>query len=166
MSTLWQIASGPLGRNYKKVFLNYDVMLIGPGTFGDYYQYQNTYKNKKFFDVKRFVEQVNEDDVVLLRNGKNVIDIGLVPKDGYEWNDTFGDVYGWNLQHTRRVIWQNHRDELNRIQEKKEDEVFYRERMRIFSRVDRNKLLKIQSLLDKVQLRHLKTFTSTNSTTT
>jgi len=44
---------------------------------------------------------------VLLRRGHRVAALGLVHEAPYEWNDTFDDVFGWDLQHTRRVIWQD-----------------------------------------------------------
>lgn len=49
----------------------------------------------------------NGDTVVLRRGTKEVVAVGTVVGD-YEWNDGFGDIDGWNIQHVRRVRWHWH----------------------------------------------------------
>ena len=54
-----------------------------------------------------------------MRTGHKVTAIGLVAEADYAWNEAFDDVYGWDLQHTRRVIWQEHlTEDIGRIQHK------------------------------------------------
>ena len=44
-------------------------------------------------------------DIVLLRVGtKLVYGVGII-SGHYEWRDHFGDIGGWDLQHTQRVKW-------------------------------------------------------------
>ena len=47
------------------------------------------------------------DDVVLRRGTREVVAVGQIEGD-YEWNDGFGDIDGWNIQHVRRVRWYWH----------------------------------------------------------
>ncbi len=51
-----------------------------------------------------------------LRAGYNVLSLGVVDGD-YFHTSRFDDVYGWDLEHCRRVIWQRQHDKaLQRIQ--------------------------------------------------
>ena len=116
--TVWQIASGDVGRNYAWLFRKHDVMFLGPGRYGPYDAdtYSSVVKRGEFSGLKigtvrSFCEEVRPGDFVLLREGHRVTSIGLVPDDnggadGYRYDDTFDDVYGWDLGHTRRVSWQ------------------------------------------------------------
>lgn len=126
---VWQIASGDTGRNYSGLFLKHDVMFMGPGEYGEYDEgaYRDAatrgeVTSQKIGMVRSFVRNVAPGDIVLLRKGHRVAAIGLVAEgedgdSGYQHDDTFGDVYGWDLQHTRRVAWQDQlRKELNAIQ--------------------------------------------------
>ena len=116
--TVWQIGSGDQGRNYAQFFLDHDLMFMGPGRYGPY----NEENYRRVVDrgersglaigmVRRFVQRVAPGDVVLLRKGHRVVAIGTVADEegtgGYAHEDTFGDIYGWDLEHTRRVIWQH-----------------------------------------------------------
>jgi hypothetical protein len=107
ISQLWQVASGAEGRNYAHLCSLHDVMLIGPGDRGEYRR--TTYADEPMGpQIRSFVEGPRPDDIVLLRKGHAVVNVGKIPPaevGGYEWNDAFADVLGWPLQHTRRVIW-------------------------------------------------------------
>lgn len=115
MAQVWQIAAGDSTRNYTDIFLKYDCMFLGPGRYGPYSDevYQPLIEKKlwtrqKISSIKRFATNVNPGDIVLLRKTYQVVAIGIVADSGYEHNNTFDDVFGWDLQHTQRVIWQHH----------------------------------------------------------
>lgn len=38
--TIWQIAAGDGNRYYDDVFLKYGVILVGPGSEGEYFQFR------------------------------------------------------------------------------------------------------------------------------
>ena len=124
---VWQMAAGQAGRFYSDLFLKHDVMFLGPGDFGAYESevYRRAVQNgdtpKGIVDnIASFHDNVQPGEIVLMRNGLKVVGIGIVADAPYESNKTFDDVYGWNLQHTRRVIWQNHlNDEIERLQAKR-----------------------------------------------
>jgi len=61
--------------------------------------------SRKTTDLQRFAEDIAEGDYVVLRMGTtDVLGFGVVVGH-YDWNDAFGDVDGWDLQHVRRVKW-------------------------------------------------------------
>ncbi len=121
---VWQIAAGEQGRYYDNIFLEYNIMFMGPGDFGKFddiiYSLKVSEKlitNNKKNQVRKFVNGPKEGDIVLLRKGFAVISIGLVASDEYLWDSRFDDVYGWDLQHTRRIAWQTeYESELKKIQ--------------------------------------------------
>jgi hypothetical protein len=138
---VWQVASGDAGRNYADLFLKHDIMCIGPGWFGPYEKdrYNKVidagyYSKHKIGCVRQFHSVLQPGDVVLLRKGLSVVGLGLASGD-YHHDERFDDIHGWNLQHTRRVLWQGHlADELRRLQ--KEDNLFsHLKQMPTFSRV-------------------------------
>src|SRR5574340_753850 len=117
MSQVWQIAAGKADRNYSNLFLKHDVMFMGPGWYGDYRDHEKEYwqdvkdgseTSNKIGQIRSFVNNVKKGDVVLLRNVHRIVAIGVADEAGYAWDDTFDDVYGWELQHTRRIVWQEH----------------------------------------------------------
>lgn len=124
MKKVWQIAAGDPQRNYSELFINHDVMFQGPGKYGPYdaKKYDDVVKRGEFKAMKvgmvrRFCEKVKPGDYVLMRLGREALSIGVVADEGYAHDETFDDVHGWDLQHTRRVIWQGHLDgDLRRIQ--------------------------------------------------
>ena len=70
----WQVGAGyggesGGGRNYSDVFLDYGVMLIGPGEYGDYREQRPQLRAGKgrMREVIRFVEGVKVGDVVALK---------------------------------------------------------------------------------------------------
>ena len=99
---------------------------------------------------------VHAGDIVLQRFGQRVIAIGVVAEDGYEHSTTFDDVYGWDLEHTRRVIWQHHlADELRNIQS---DRALFdgRRQMPTFEGVNAEHVLDpIRHLFDRCEEREL-----------
>jgi len=109
------MAAGKAGRFYSDLFLKHDVMFLGPGWPGRYDA--ETYRSVVndgdagsgiVGSIASFHDNVQPGEIVLMREGHWLKAIGVVGNAGYEWNDTFDDVYGWDLQHTRRVIWQDH----------------------------------------------------------
>jgi hypothetical protein len=116
--SVWQVASGDVGRDYSRLFLQHDVMFLGPGRYGPYdpVVYRNVvasgeFTGQKIGSIERFAQGVKPGDHVLLRRGRTVIAIGMVPDDpagGYRHDERFDDVYGWDLQHSQRVVWQDH----------------------------------------------------------
>ena len=107
-NNIWGIAAGNGNRNYPKVFLDWAVMLMGPGNPGIWNDKKDIYEKgenpKKFNMLKDFCENTHGGDVVLLKVEPGLYKIGII-EGNYEWHDIFGDIDGWNLQHTRRVRW-------------------------------------------------------------
>jgi hypothetical protein len=92
------------------LFLEHDVMLIGPGSPGHYGENKAAYDNEHMKNqIKNFKEGPIPGDLVLLRKGRSVLAVGKIPTKKneceYVWLDSFSDVLGWDLQHVRRVIW-------------------------------------------------------------
>jgi len=110
-SKIWQIAAGDTNRNYADLCLDWDVVLNGPGMEGPWPDCQDALLNKlkltskKISDIQRFAEDVKDGDLVVLRMGTtDVFGIGFIVGD-YLYNEEFGDIDGWNLEHLRRVRW-------------------------------------------------------------
>ncbi len=161
---VWQIAAGETGRDYTKLFLDYDVMFMGPGNPGAY--------DKQVYDdlvvrgllgkdfatqLRQFCTEVKGGDIVLLRLGSKAKAIGLIRpwrSREYLWTQIFDDVYGWDLQHTHRVIWQEHlTDELLRIQKSRN---LFHFRGPAFSRFRKNLDSQLKDLLNQCKSRALK----------
>jgi hypothetical protein len=116
----WQVSAGyggekRGGRSYFDVFLDFGVMLIGPGEYGEYCGNDLIYKRKKDGRrVQRFVEEVKNGHKVALKrpaegNQWEVLAVGVVTGD-YEWIPVFDDVEGWDIRHGRRVEWREPAD--------------------------------------------------------
>jgi hypothetical protein len=120
---VWQIACGEKGRRYQRLFLDHDVMFLGPGRFGPYSPSLYDANPKacaegegKVTYIRQFATEVEAGDIVLMRSGYRVLSIGVVDGD-YFHSTAFDDVYGWDVEHCRRVIWQRqHDDSLQQIQ--------------------------------------------------
>lgn len=101
--TIWQVAAGYNGL-YADVFIDNRVALIGPGDPGEW----NENLPDEVFEgshVRRFANELNIGDILLLRIGRSMVKaIGLVVCN-YQYLEQFNDVYGWDLQHSRRVRW-------------------------------------------------------------
>ena len=108
--TIWQQAAGDTDRDYSELCLKWDVILNGPGYAGPWPDCEKTLLNdqwssRKVTDLRRFSEQMQDGDLVVLRIGTaTVLGVGQIVGP-YEWLDIFGDVDGWDLQHVRRVRW-------------------------------------------------------------
>ncbi len=107
--TIWQQASGDNDRNYTETCLTWGVILNGPGHHGAWPAgkeiIQKNQSSKKVTDLNRFYEDMKDEDIVVLRRGtSDVYGVGII-RGEYQWNDAFGDVDGWDLQHVRRVDW-------------------------------------------------------------
>jgi hypothetical protein len=103
---IWQQASGE-GRNYSDVCLKWDIILNGPGESGPWPECIENWdrSSRKNTDLKRFCEEMQPGDLVVLRGGTSLVyGVGEVVGK-YEWLHEFSDVDGWDLQHTRRVKW-------------------------------------------------------------
>ena len=104
---IWQVSAGDYGRHFHDVFLNYGVALIGPGDPGEWTperldeEFEGSY-------VRRFANEMEDNDVLVLREGRSIIRaVGKVSGE-YMYLNQFDDVNGWNLQHCRRVHWYEH----------------------------------------------------------
>ncbi|OCH14528.1 hypothetical protein [Aliivibrio sp. 1S128] len=106
----WQHAAGDSDRNYADVCLKWDVILNGPGYLGAWPDCaeklrKRGWSSRKVTGLKRFCVDMQDGDIVALRLGTSlVLGVGVIVGK-YEWNDEFGDVDGWDLQHIRRVKW-------------------------------------------------------------
>lgn len=112
---IWQVSAGDSRRDFSDLFLKYDLMLAGPGRFGPYDKKlydraiaQGLCTQRKIGFVKAFVEKVQAGDIVLLRDKNQFVAIGYIPKESYFHDETYDDIYTWDLQHARRVVWQQH----------------------------------------------------------
>jgi hypothetical protein len=108
-STVWQEASGDTDRDYAALCLKWDVILNGPGDPGPWPHcasgLREQGRSRKVADLKRFAEEMKDGDIVVLRLGTaSVLGVGQIVGE-YEWRDDFGDIDGWDIQHTRRVRW-------------------------------------------------------------
>lgn len=110
---IWQIAAGDGNREYSDVFLRFGVILVGPGSYGDYFENRCIYDDTSHRAYRRFYPNFMEDmqtgDLVILKrsSGKNkwkIVAVGKVRSD-YFHTEVFEDVEGWYLQHCRNVKW-------------------------------------------------------------
>lgn len=113
MATVWQIACGETGRRYDDLFRRHDVMFCGPGRYGpfddDRYSQviiSGEFSASKIGQVRQFSQRVQPGDHVLMRLGREVVGIGIVADAGYQHLPIFDDIYGWDLDHAHRVVWQ------------------------------------------------------------
>jgi hypothetical protein len=100
------VAAGDGDRDYSQVFLDFGVMLIGPGDRGSYLDSPEAYANVT--SIREFVETVKPNDLVILKRGlRNIVAAGVVEesKENYFHSEVFGDVDGYCLQHGRYVKW-------------------------------------------------------------
>ena len=102
---VWQVSAGPASRSYADLLLRHGVALIGPGDSGPWKPEQDDAEFDGSF-VRRFAAELQDGDVLLLRTGMSKIRaVGLVA-GGYTYLSQFDDVNGWDLQHARRLRWQ------------------------------------------------------------
>jgi hypothetical protein len=161
---VWQMAAGQAGRFYSDLFLEHDVMFLGPGRFGGYSK--EVYARAVGVDsigsgivsnIAIFHDSVLPGQIVLMREGHHVRSIGVVADAVYQWNDAFDDVYGWDLQHTRRVLWQDHLDEALRTIQKTGPLFGNRKQIPTFTRVnDESVLAPLRPLFEAIKQRNLR----------
>lgn len=161
---VWQIACGEAGRRYENLFVEHDVILMGPGQFKRYdpVEYERVLETKAttrgdVWKVRLLAEEVQAGDYVLLRAGYHVLAIGIVAGGGYSYEERFDDVYGWDLSHTRRVLWQDHLSEPLKDIQKGGDLFASRKQIPTFTRVqDESILAPIRSILSQCRERDLR----------
>jgi hypothetical protein len=108
--TIWQQAAGDTDRNYADLCLKFGVILNGPGHLGGWPACEvnlrkEGWSSKKISDLKRFADEMQDGDLVVLRNGTSEVrGVGQIV-GSYQHSEEFGDIDGWRLQHVRRVRW-------------------------------------------------------------
>lgn len=104
--TLWQVGAGDTERSYGDICIKYDVMIVGPGSPGEYSESKYAHLGDIRNSIRRFYKEAHKGDVVLLRLGTgDVLAVGVIEDDSPQWLPAFDDVDGWDLQHVRRVRW-------------------------------------------------------------
>lgn len=103
---IWQISPpAPVMHSVKEFFLKYGVALIWPGDSGHWKPGRYEYNYALSDWIKWFAETMAEGDVILLRTGMTKICALGVIVGKYSYEDRFDDVFGYDLQHCRRVRW-------------------------------------------------------------
>lgn len=102
--SVWQIGGGTTDRDCGRTFLDHDVALLGPGDPGQWRPDRHDAEFGGSF-VRRFANDVNNGDLILLRSGAATVRAVGVVAGEYKHLDLFDDVMGWDLQHSRRVRW-------------------------------------------------------------
>lgn len=164
MTRVWQIAAGERGRYYDQLCIDHDMVIMGPGDLGDcrsadYAKHvgKSQISAQRAKAIEHLCHGMQAGDVILLRRGYRVVAVGLITENRYEWNATFDDVYGWDLQHLQRVIWQDPMaPTLERVQ--RSAELFSsRKQIPTFTRVkDRSVLDPIRDLISRCSERPLR----------
>lgn len=107
---VWQVATGLSGRDYRDVFFEHDVMIMGPGYKGSALEtdYRDGVATSIGNQIHRFAHDPVPGDRVVMRFSQEIIGIGEIPsgdKKQYSFDEAFRTVYGWELRHCRRVKW-------------------------------------------------------------
>ena len=110
--TIWQVAAGDGNREYADVFLRFGVILVGPGSEGEYFSNQDAYNLSDRWSYRPFIKWLAEDadskDLVVLKRPSGtrweIVAVGEITS-GYLHRNVFCDVDGWDLQHCRKVSW-------------------------------------------------------------
>ena len=107
---VWQIATGEPGRDYRELFLDHDIMILGPGDRGNAIEnnYADGIPNSAGSQVHNFTHKPKPGDRVIMRFAHDVVGVGQIPREDeplYSFVEAFRCVYGWDLCHCRRVIW-------------------------------------------------------------
>ncbi|MBD3404161.1 hypothetical protein GF420_14820 [candidate division GN15 bacterium] len=168
MRQVWQIAAGDSGRCYSDLLIKHDVVCMGPGDPGPLEENDGKYRHlvqsnvitsAKLRQLRTFCSGMQPGDIVLLRESHRVVAVGVVAGaeqlNGYSWEECFDDVFGWDLQHTRRVIWQDGlSEELESIQQRGGELFGARKQIPTITAVNDTKVLRpIQHLFDHVHMR-------------
>lgn len=110
--SVWQVAAGDGSRDYADIFLKFGVILVGPGSEGNYFENRSIYDDPNHWAFRPFIntiaEQLRKDDMIILKRPSGyqweILAVGKVESE-YVHNETFGDVDGWDLQHCRIIRW-------------------------------------------------------------
>jgi hypothetical protein len=107
---VWQIATGEPGRDYRELFFDHDIMILGPSHLGDATtgEYAVGKPNSAERQVHSFANKPQPGDRVIMRFAHDVIGVGQIPEGDelvYRYDKTFKSVYGWGLCHCRRTVW-------------------------------------------------------------
>ncbi|MBX3456035.1 hypothetical protein [Ferrovibrio sp.] len=108
--TIWQQAAGDTDRDYAELCIKWGVILNGPGYAGRWPDckgrlLESDRSSRKITDLKRFCDDMQDGDIVVLRHGTNTVRAVGQVVGAYEYREEFGDIDGWDLQHVRRVRW-------------------------------------------------------------
>lgn len=116
----WQIGIGDGQVDMVDIFIKLNVALIGPGRSGDYYDNKEKYEDTHDGHlVQKFAEEVQVGDVLVLKHIINpqtklwrIYAVGKVVGP-YRYEPIFDSVdeNGWDVQHCRRVMWKDVRDQ-------------------------------------------------------
>lgn len=109
---VWQVAAGDGSRDYANTFLKFGVILVGPGSEGEYFGNEHIYDDLQHWAHRPFIstiaKQLKKEDLVILKKPHGhqweILAVGEVESD-YIHSETFGDVDGWDLQHCRKIKW-------------------------------------------------------------
>lgn len=105
---VWQVATGEPGCDYRELFFDHDIMILGPSQLGPATSgaYADSVSNSAKSQVHSFAHRPQPGDRVLMRFAHKVIGVGEIPQQGgYSFDEMFRCVYGWDLRHCRRVVW-------------------------------------------------------------
>jgi hypothetical protein len=106
---VWQQACGDRNRDYSAICIKYSVILNGPGGYGKWPECKvaigEDRSSRKITDLWRFCEEIKSGDIIVLKIGINTVYAVGEVVGGYFWDDNFGDIDGWDLEHIRRVRW-------------------------------------------------------------
>ena len=107
---IWQHATSDTDRDYAGLCLKWDVILNGPASYGRWPECQKDLREdgcseRKITDLRRFCEQMQDGDLVVLRRGTSVVVAVGEIVGCYENHEEFNDVDGWEIAHVRRVRW-------------------------------------------------------------
>lgn len=164
--TVWQLGCGDAGRDYSRLLLKHDLACLGPGRYGPYdaerygsIASSGEFTGRKMGGVEDFCIETRAGDIVVLRRGARIVAIGMLTDAGYQHDESFDDVYGWDLEHTLRVIWQDHLTAEIKAHQPDHSTCFFGNQTlkQSFSRVhDRNILDRIRDFVARCEVRPLK----------
>jgi len=158
--TVWQIGAGDWGRDYSQLCIDHDVMIMGPGATGDFRRDDSDYTSlsgQRRGAIRSFCYDAEPGDIVLLRRGHRVAAIGIIAENRYAWDRRFDDVYGWDLQHSQRVCWQDQLSQQLDALQVSEGLFSSRKQIPTFTRVGDDRVLKpIEPLMSQCQVRDFK----------
>ncbi len=109
---VWQVAAGDGSRDYADIFMKFGIILVGPGSEGNYFDNKAVYNDPQHWAYRPFIftiaEQLEKNHLVILKKPSGqqweILAVGIVDSD-YIHSETFGDVDGWDLQHCRKIKW-------------------------------------------------------------